>query len=278
MPGAGMVADEAADLGLAGRHRIALKRNVHLAVIVAQVAVGGDRPQVDPLADVGVPEEALVVLVGEPLHDRGLDLAADPAIRSDRDGAADVGAEELGLGTDVAGPLDPGERLDPDIGADHDGPVRRVEDRVGIDPCGLVDPEQVGRAHQGQRRQLAVGHSVLASVPKIALDVRAVAGDEVPGPIHPLAADLVAGVTWRRSCRTRSRCHVGRASWRLRGRPRRRRAGRRRGRPEDRGCRVPRKSAGGTHRLLATITGPRASQSRSLRTMWGSRWRWTGTR
>ena len=51
-----------------------------LAVIVAQVAVGGDRPQVDPLADVGVAQESLVILVGVTVDDRRLDLAADPAV------------------------------------------------------------------------------------------------------------------------------------------------------------------------------------------------------
>ena len=42
---------------------VAAERDEHLAVVVAQVAVRGDRPEVDPLADVGVAQEALVVLV-----------------------------------------------------------------------------------------------------------------------------------------------------------------------------------------------------------------------
>ena len=88
--GAGVVADEAADLGLAGLDRVALEGNGNLAVIVAQVAVGGDRPQVDPLADVGVTEEPLVILVGMTVHDRRLHLAADPAVGADRDAFADV--------------------------------------------------------------------------------------------------------------------------------------------------------------------------------------------
>ena len=78
-----MVADEAADLGLTGRDRIALQRDMDLAVVVAQVAVGGDRPEVHPLADVGVTEEPFVILVGMALDDRRLDLAADPAVRAD---------------------------------------------------------------------------------------------------------------------------------------------------------------------------------------------------
>ena len=47
--------------------------------------------QVDPLADIRVAEEALVVLVRVAVDDRRLDLAADPADRSDGGAAADVG-------------------------------------------------------------------------------------------------------------------------------------------------------------------------------------------
>ena len=91
----------------AGGDRVAAERHAHLAVVVAQVAVGGDRPQVDPLADVGVAQEPLVVLVDVAVDDRRLDLAADPAARAQRAAAAQVGAEELRVAADVAGPLDP---------------------------------------------------------------------------------------------------------------------------------------------------------------------------
>ena len=112
--GPGVVADEAADLGLAGRHRVASEGDEDLAVVVAQVAVRGDRPQVDPLADVGVAQEPLVILVRVAVNDRRLDLAADPAVRADRHPASEIGPEELGLTADRARPLDPRERLDPD--------------------------------------------------------------------------------------------------------------------------------------------------------------------
>src|SRR5215211_3097307 len=55
-----VVADIAADLRLAGGDRLAAQGHGDLAVVVAQVAVGGDGAEVDPLADVGVPQEAIV--------------------------------------------------------------------------------------------------------------------------------------------------------------------------------------------------------------------------
>ena len=131
-----------------------------------------------------------MVLVGEAVDDGGLDLAADPAVGADRDRTPDVGPEELGLRPDVAGPLHPRERLNPDVGADHDGTGGRVEDRVRIDPRGVVNAKQVRRADQGQGRELAVGHADLAALLKITLDVGPVPGHEVPGPVHPLAAHL----------------------------------------------------------------------------------------
>src|SRR5271166_4470100 len=98
-----MVADEAADLGLSGRDRVTLKRDEAFAVVVSQVAVGGDRYQIHPFADVRVAQEALVVLVGKPVDDAGLDLAADAAVGSDRHTAAEVGPEQLGIAADIAG-------------------------------------------------------------------------------------------------------------------------------------------------------------------------------
>ena len=95
------------------------------------------------------------------MNDRVLDLAADPAIRADRYRTPDVRPKELGLGADVAWALHPREWLDPDVGSDHDGAIRGVENGVGVDPRCLVDTKQVGRPHQGKGRQLTVGHPVL---------------------------------------------------------------------------------------------------------------------
>ena len=97
-----MVADEAADLGLAGGDGVAGDRDEDLAVVVPEVAVGGDRAQVDPLADVGVAEEPLVVLVRVAVDDARLDLATDPAVRADGGPPPDVGPEQLGFSADVA--------------------------------------------------------------------------------------------------------------------------------------------------------------------------------
>ena len=72
------------------------------------------------------------------MNDRVLNLAADPAIRADRYRTPDVRPKELGLGPDVAWALYPGERLDPDVGSDHDRAIRRVENGVGVDARCLV--------------------------------------------------------------------------------------------------------------------------------------------
>ena len=58
-----MIAEEAADLGLAGAHQSAVDDHRHLAVVVAQVAVLRAGAEVDPLAEVGVAEEAVVDLL-----------------------------------------------------------------------------------------------------------------------------------------------------------------------------------------------------------------------
>ena len=131
------------------------------------------------------------------MDDRGLDLAADPAVRPDRHAAAEVGAKELRLAADRAGPFDPGERLDPDVGTENDRPVGRVEDRVRIDPRGLMDPEPIDRAHQGELGEVAVAHADVSLRCEVALQMVAVLGDEVPGTIDPFAADLQAAVLGR---------------------------------------------------------------------------------
>ena len=136
--------------------------HVDLAVVVAEVAVGGDRPEVHPLADVGVAEEPLVVLVRVAVDDRRLDLAADPAVGAERHAAAEVGPEELGVAADVAGPLDPGERLNQAPASIGDRPVRRVEDGVRVDPRRLVDEEPVGRPDEGGAGEVPVAQPELA--------------------------------------------------------------------------------------------------------------------
>ena len=57
-----------------------------------------------------------------------------------------------------------------------------------------MHPEQVGRTNESKRCQLTVGHSALASVPEIALDMGPVRRHQVPGTAHPFSAHLIAGV------------------------------------------------------------------------------------
>src|SRR5205807_2352125 len=64
-------------------------------VVVAQVAVAGAGPEIDPGADVGVAQEAVVDLVAGPLHDARLDLSPDPAFRAERRSRPDPGAVYL---------------------------------------------------------------------------------------------------------------------------------------------------------------------------------------
>ena len=141
-----MIAQKAADFRLAGRDRIAPQRDVDLAVIVAEVAVGSDRAEIHPFADIRMAQEAFVVFVRVAVDDRFLDLAADPAIGADRHAAAEVGAKELGILADEARPFDPRERLDDRAGGDGDRAVQGVEYGVRIDSRRFMDRQAIRRA------------------------------------------------------------------------------------------------------------------------------------
>ena len=93
-------------------------------VVVLQIAVGGQGPQVDPLAQVGVAQEAVVVLVRVALEDRLLDLAADAADRADRVPLAALGPQEDRLPADVARAFDPREGVDLGLLVDVNRTVR----------------------------------------------------------------------------------------------------------------------------------------------------------
>ena len=103
-------------------------------------------------------------------------------------------AEELGLRPDRARPLDAGERLDPGSRAHHDRTVRGVEDRVRVDSRGLVDPQAVGGADEGQVRRNRRAQAVSRQSHEVALEMRAVLGHQVPGALNPLAAELSSPV------------------------------------------------------------------------------------
>ena len=159
-----------------------------------------------------------------------------------------------------------------------DRPVGRVEDGVGIDPRRLVDEQPVGRSDQGGGRQMAVAQADLPLGVEVADHVLGVAGDDVPGPVDPLAADLLASDPARHvlepgvdAVRLERHGLIG---------PDQGAGGLAVAKPEP-GARARSggsKAAGGTQRPLATSTGPRASQSRSLTAVCGSRARWTAAR
>ena len=90
------------------------------------------------------------------------------------------------------------------FGADRDRAVGRVENGVRVDPGGLVDAQPVGRADQRERGQVAIAHPDFARGLRSRGRVVAVPGDEVPGAVDPLAADLLAAMTGR-ACRRTSR-------------------------------------------------------------------------
>ena len=81
--GLGVVAEVGADLHQAAVDRPAADAERDRAVVGAQVADLRAGAEVDPLADVGVAQEAVVGLVGVAVQDAGLDLAADAAVRAD---------------------------------------------------------------------------------------------------------------------------------------------------------------------------------------------------
>src|SRR5260370_25464286 len=90
------MAQEAADLGLPGVDQPAIDHDADFPVIVAEVAVVGAGPEVDPFTDIGVAQEPIVVLVAVTLHNAGLDLAAYPAVRSQRRAGPDFCSQHVG--------------------------------------------------------------------------------------------------------------------------------------------------------------------------------------
>src|SRR5207249_4542832 len=113
----GVLADETAHFGQARRHHPAARRDRHLTVVVAQVAALAAGAEVDPAADVTVPQKPVVVFVAVAVNDAALDLAADAAARAERGAAAQLRSQHVGARPDVARALQPAERL-------HDRPGR----------------------------------------------------------------------------------------------------------------------------------------------------------
>src|SRR6266516_2917359 len=108
-----MIREEAAELEhTAVQLSEALKRDSHRAIGVLQVAVGRHRADVDPLAQVGVAQEAVVMLITVALHDARLDLATDPADWPDRRLGQDARAGYDRARTNRCRALDERERLD----------------------------------------------------------------------------------------------------------------------------------------------------------------------
>ena len=120
-------------------------RKTDRAVVGAQVADLRAGAEVDPFADVGVAEEAVVRLVGVAVQDAGLDLAADAALRPDA-AAAQFRTHDVAVGADVARPLQPAERLHHGVAVDQHRPFRGVEHHHRLDAGGRVDAHLLRRA------------------------------------------------------------------------------------------------------------------------------------
>ena len=219
-----------------------------------------------------------MILVGITMHDRRLDLAADPAVRPDRDAAPQVGAEKLRVGADRARAFDPSERLHPDVRPQHDRTVHRVENRVGIDPRGLVNPEPIDGAHQGQLRQVPVAHARPCPPPRN----RGADGrhSSRPGPTGDRSTRrrLRGRRAWTSSARTTSRRPAARATTASSG-PTHASAGCPSHRPTHGPNTIGQLESDRRHpAAVGHDHRPRASQSRSLTTMCGTRCRCTSTR
>src|SRR5439155_24223311 len=98
-------ADQGADLRASAVDLGAIDEDAHGSIVVLEIAGGGERTQVHPLADRAVADEAVMPFVRVSLPHRFLDLAGDPALRADAR-SHHAAAEELGLGADHAGPFD----------------------------------------------------------------------------------------------------------------------------------------------------------------------------
>ena len=145
-----VIADQGADFRRArGKLRAAVERDLDFRVIVLQVAVGGQGPEVDPLSYVGVAEESVVILVGIALDDRLFHLAADAAHGADGIAFAALGAQQDRLAADVTGPFDAGEGMDFRLNVNEDRPMLGIEDDHRMDPGAAADKDVALAAADG---------------------------------------------------------------------------------------------------------------------------------
>ena len=164
---------------------LAVEDHRDAGVVVLQVAVGRQRAEVDPLAHVGVAQEAVVVLVGVAVDDRLLDLAAHAAHRADRVALAALRAQQDRLLADVARPFDAGEGMDLDAFVEIDRPVLGVDHDHRMDHRAGADVDVLPAAADG------------VGLLDLALDAAAAGGREIGRQLRRIGQHQVPGVVPR---------------------------------------------------------------------------------
>src|SRR5207245_5748567 len=130
-----------ANLLQTGRHEAPGDGDGDFAVVMAQVAIVRAGAEVDPFADVTVPQEAIVILVHVAVKDRRLDLASHAAVRPNGRTGADPGAQDLRARADIARPLQPTEGRHHRLPVDNNRAPQRVGDHEGTDARRSTDTE-----------------------------------------------------------------------------------------------------------------------------------------
>src|SRR5438270_8364791 len=131
-PGLHVIAEKGSQKLLARVAQSRRRPELRGAIGVLDVAVGRERAEVDPSAEVGMTDEALVSLVAVAEHNAVVDLAADLAHRANRRGR-DAVAHDVGTSADEHGTAQSSERIYLRTALDENRTGGRVKNHVRPD-------------------------------------------------------------------------------------------------------------------------------------------------
>src|SRR5258707_11183852 len=173
---------------MAGWHPPAIDVYGHFAIIIAQIAIVGPGAQVDPFADVAMPQKAVVVLVGVALDDAGFDLSANAAVRAERGAGADLGPQDVRVRADVTRTFQPCKSGDHGLAIDQHRPRGRIDDDHWIKPCRGIEQQAIAWPDHGESCRPPAREMIIRELVKVLAKHFAIELYEIPEVLHNVPA------------------------------------------------------------------------------------------